>query len=93
MVRLITAEDGRFLRLTKQEFEPDFGVLIEESNLPEGDLADYKYINNEFIYDPLPAPPEPVDEMQQMKDQIEELSQSNQMLTDCILEMSELLYQ
>lgn len=24
--------------------------------LPEGDIIDYKYINNEYVYDPLPEP-------------------------------------
>lgn len=30
--------------------------------LPDGDVTDYKYINNEYVYDPLPKPdpkPEP----------------------------------
>ena len=29
--------------------------------LPDGDITDYKYINNEYVYDPLPKPepPEP----------------------------------
>lgn len=24
--------------------------------LPDGDITDYKYINNEYVYDPLPDP-------------------------------------
>ena len=24
--------------------------------LPEGDITDYKYINNEYVHDPLPEP-------------------------------------
>lgn len=28
--------------------------------LPEGDISDYKYINGEYVYDPLPKPePQP----------------------------------
>ena len=30
--------------------------------LPDGDISDYKYIDGEYIYDPLPEPePEPVE--------------------------------
>ena len=29
---------------------------------PEGDISDYKYINGEYVYDPLPEPePQPVE--------------------------------
>lgn len=27
--------------------------------LPDGDVSDYKYINNEYVYDPLPTPEPP----------------------------------
>ena len=31
------------------------------NTLPDGDISDYKYINDEYVYDPLPKPepPEP----------------------------------
>ena len=30
--------------------------------LPEGDISDYKYIDGEYVYDPLPEPePQPVE--------------------------------
>ena len=29
------------------------------STLPDGDITDYKYINGEFIYEPLPEPIQP----------------------------------
>lgn len=31
-------------------------------NLPDGDVTDYLYVNGEYVYDPLPVPPEPVPE-------------------------------
>ena len=32
--------------------------------LPEGDISDYKYIDGEYAYDPLPEPePQPVESM------------------------------
>lgn len=40
--------------------------LFEYTNvvdtLPEGDISDYKYIDGEYVYDPLPEPePQPVE--------------------------------
>ena len=30
--------------------------------LPEGDISDYRYVNGEYVYDPLPEPePQPVE--------------------------------
>ena len=30
--------------------------------LPEGDISDYKYVDGEYVYDPLPEPePQPVE--------------------------------
>lgn len=31
-------------------------------NLPDGNVTDYLYVNGEYVYDPLPVPPEPVPE-------------------------------
>lgn len=92
MVRLITADDGRFLRLTKEQYEQGYGVLIDESTLPEGDLANYKYIDGEWISDPLPAPEEPVDDVAELKTRVAEQQELIDSLTGCILEMSEMVY-
>lgn len=48
------AEDGRVLSATYPEYAPDDAVTVEE--LPEGNLPDYLYINDKYIYDPLPEP-------------------------------------
>lgn len=56
-------EDGRILSATYEEYA-SAGMPIVES-LPAGetaeenDISNYKYANGEYIYDPLPAPPEP----------------------------------
>lgn len=53
------ADDGHVLSVTYEEYAPVDAVLVE--SLPEGDVTDYRYVDGEFIYDPLPEPetPEP----------------------------------
>lgn len=51
------AEDGRVLSATEDKYGAEGQPRVTE--LPEGNIADYKYIDGEFIYDPLPEPPEP----------------------------------
>ena len=46
--------DNRILRATTEQFATESDILVEA--LPEGDISDYKYINNEYVYDPLPKP-------------------------------------
>lgn len=47
------ADDGRILSATFEEFAHADAVLVEE--LLEGNLADYRYVNGEYVYDPLPV--------------------------------------
>lgn len=51
--------DKRILSVTLDEFAPAVQPRVDE--LPDGDVADYKYIDNEFVYNPVPqpVPPEP----------------------------------
>lgn len=52
--------DGRILSATFDEYAPEYQPIVEE--LPEGDISDYKYIDGEYVYDPLPEPePQPVE--------------------------------
>lgn len=30
--------------------------------LPDGDINDWLFVNNQFVYDPMPVPPEPTHE-------------------------------
>lgn len=46
--------DGRILSATYESYAVP-GMPIVEA-LPDGDITDYKYINNEYVYDPLPKP-------------------------------------
>lgn len=51
------AENGRVLSVTYAKFAPADAVVVDE--LPEGNLADYMYIDGAFVYDPLPKPVPP----------------------------------
>lgn len=55
------AEDGRVLSATEDQYGAEGQPRV--ATLPEGDLYDYKYVDGEFVYDPLPQPepPEPVE--------------------------------
>lgn len=56
-------EDGRILSATYEEYASEGMPIVE--TLPSGetaeenDISNYKYVDGEYIYDPLPAPPEP----------------------------------
>lgn len=50
-------DDGRILSATYDKYGAEGQPRVTE--LPEGNIADYKYIDGEYVYDPLPAPPEP----------------------------------
>ena len=50
--------DNRILSVTFDEYAPEEQPRVEE--LPEGDVSDYKYIDGEYVYDPL-LKPEPVE--------------------------------
>lgn len=46
--------------MTYDEYAPADQPRVE--SLPEGDISDYKYVDSEFVYDPLPEPePEPTE--------------------------------
>lgn len=51
------AEDGRILSVTFEKYAPADAVIVE--TLPDGDVSEYRYVNGEFIYDPLPEPEQP----------------------------------
>ena len=52
---LILAEDGRILSVTYEKYAPKDAVLVDE--LPEGNVANYRYVNGEYVYDPIPVEP------------------------------------
>ena len=51
------AEDGRILSATYEKYAPADAVLVD--TLPDGNIADYLYVDGAYVYDPLPEPAEP----------------------------------
>lgn len=47
-------DDGRVLSATYPQYAPDEAVTVDE--LPEGDVSQYRYVDGEFLHDPLPEP-------------------------------------
>ena len=95
MYALNLAEDGRILSATYPKYAPADAVIVNA--LPEGDIADYLYINGEFIYNPIPIPePEVVPTQEERIAALEEdnkiLKEENAMLTECVLELSSIVY-
>lgn len=47
-------KDGRILSATYAQYAPADAVIMY--TLPDGDITDYRYVNDEYVYDPLPKP-------------------------------------
>lgn len=60
MYILNLAEDKRILSAWVFIEGQNYGDMPIVNMLPDGNVSDYKYINNEYIYDPLPEP-EPIE--------------------------------
>ena len=83
MYALNLAADGRILSATCDRFAAA-GMPVADT-LPKGDLADYRYLDGEYMYDPLPAGPA-ADEPTQL-DRIEAQLAYTAMMTDTLLEV------
>ena len=78
------AEDGRVLSATLEKYAPADSVLVDE--LSDGNLSDYIWKDNAFVYDPLPEPdPEP--ETPSQLDRVEAQATYTAMMTDTLLEV------
>ena len=77
------SEDYRVLSVTFEKYAPQDAIKVDE--LPEGNIADYKFINNEFIYEPIMA--ELVEEKPSQLDLIEAQVTYTAMMTDTLLEV------
>ena len=54
------SDDGRVLSAAGDRYGAEGQPRV--ATLPEGDLYDYKYVDSEYIYDPLPKPePQPAE--------------------------------
>ena len=90
MYALNLGEGGRVLSVTWPKYAPSNAPKVE--TLPEGDTCDYLYVDGEFIYDPLPEEPEPEDPMDALQKKVISLQEQNDTLLECLLEMSEVVY-
>ena len=102
---LVLDDNNRILHVAWYMKPPSSAIIIDRNALPDGDITKYKYIDNEFIYDPLPEPepeiPTPTEEeriielesdKKLMDAQIQALSDRNDFLEDCIAEMATIIY-
>ena len=77
------SDDGRILSATHEEYATDGMVLVDE--LPEGNVADYLYIDGQYVHDPIPV--EEVEEKPTQLDRIEAQLAYTAMMTDTLLEV------
>ena len=94
------ADDGRILSATYEEFDSSPNPILVDK-LPEGNIYDYIYKNGTYTYDPIPEtvvpePEDPIEKLQsdnkELQAKVKALTESNQMLEDCIVEMAEIVY-
>lgn len=76
------AEDGRILSVTFEKYAPDDAVVVDE--FPEGNVADYRYVDGEFVHDPIPVE-EPQEETSQ-EERIAVLEEALDMLLNGVVE-------
>ena len=71
MIALNLSEDNRILSACKVLPKGNYTNMPIVNILPEGNIYNYRYINNKFIYDPIPkvevkAEPTPQDDIDAM---------------------------
>ena len=88
MYALNLSDDGRILSATFEEFASETATIVEA--LPDGDIYEYRYVNGEFVHEPLPVEGIPV--LPTYEERITTLEAENAMLMECLLEMSEIVY-
>ncbi len=49
-------EDNRILSATYEGYGAENDVIVD--SLPDGDVADFKYVDGGYIYDPVPKEPD-----------------------------------
>ena len=76
------SNENRILSATFAKYASKDAVLVDA--LPEGNIADYLYINDEYVYEPIPVE-EPKQEPSQL-DLIEAQVTYTAMMTDTLLE-------
>lgn len=77
------AENGRILSVTYPQYAPADATIVD--TLPEGDVSDYRYVDGEFVYDPLPESDS--EETISQWDALEAQVAYTAMMTDTLLEV------
>ena len=77
------AEDGRILSVTFAKYASVNAVVVDA--LPEGDVADYRYVDGAYIHDPIPVVE--TEELPTQIDRIEAQVVYTAMMTDTLLEV------
>ena len=80
---LSLSEDGRILSVTYEQYASGDAVIVEE--LPEGNVADYRYADGEYVHDPLPEPVPP-EERPTSEQRIAELEEALDLLLTGVTE-------
>lgn len=84
-IALNLSDDGRILSVTFDRFAPPEQPRVE--NLPDGDITEYRYVDGEYIHEPLPET-----ELPEEKPTVEERVSALEVTTDdIILMMAELI--
>ena len=73
------ATDGRILSATFAEYAPSDAVLVD--TMPDGNIADYLYLDGQYVYDPVPEPEASVEE--QISELKAELSSTDYKIVKC----------
>lgn len=83
MYALNIAEDGRILSATYEQYAAAEQPLVEA--LPDGNIADYRYAEGAYVYDPLPEEPQTEPE-QTTGERIAELEEALDLLLSGVTE-------
>lgn len=87
MIALNLFQDNRILSACKVLSKGNYINMPIVDTLPEGNLPDYQYIDNEFIYNPLPKEEVDAVEKPSQLDIIEAQVTYTAMMTDTLLEV------
>lgn len=60
MYALNLAGDGRILSVTYEQFAAPGQPIVD--SIPDGNVNNWKFVDGQYVYDPLPVPPEPTPE-------------------------------
>lgn len=60
MYALNLAGDGRILSVTYEQYAAPGQPIVD--SIPDGNVNNWKFVDGQYVYDPLPVPPEPTPE-------------------------------